>query len=75
MSAAVWELLKAGDWPVIPLILCSVIALGIVLERAWSLQRRRVLPAGLLREVQGWCAAGEVDVGRINRLRSHILPP
>jgi biopolymer transport protein ExbB len=71
VSAAVWELLKAGDWPVIPLILCSVIALGIVLERAWSLQRRRVLPAGLLRDVQGWCVAGEVDVGRINSLRAH----
>ena len=66
-----WELLKAGDWPVIPLILCSVAALGIVLERAWSLQRRRVLPPGLLPEVQGWCAAGEVDGGRIDQLRVH----
>jgi biopolymer transport protein ExbB len=67
----VWELLKAGDWPVIPLILCSVAALGIVLERAWSLQRRRVLPPGLLPEVRGWCAAGEVDGGRIEQLRVH----
>ena len=66
-----WELLKAGDWPVIPLILCSVVALGIVLERAWSLQRRRVLPPRLLGEVQGWCLAGEVDADRINRLRAH----
>lgn len=66
-----WELLKAGDWPVIPLILCSVVALGIVLERAWSLQRRRVLPVGLLGEVQGWCLAGEVDAQRINQLRAH----
>ena len=66
-----WELLKAGDWPVIPLLLCSVVALGIVLERAWSLQRRRVLPPGLLAEVRGWCLAGEVDADRINRLRAH----
>lgn len=66
-----WELLKAGDWPVIPLVLCSVLALGIVLERAWSLQRRRVLPSGLLQEVQNWCAAGQVDAARINNLRQH----
>lgn len=66
-----WELLKAGDWPVIPLILCSVVALGIVLERAWSLQRRRVLPPGLLGEVKGWCLAGEVDAQRIGSLRAH----
>ncbi len=66
-----WELLKAGDWPVIPLVLCSIAALGIVLERFWTLQRRRVLPPGLLREVQGWCQAGAVDAERINGLRTH----
>ncbi len=66
-----WELLKAGDWPVIPLVLCSILALGIVLERAWSLQRRRVLPPGLLQEVQNWCAAGQVDAARIHGLRQH----
>jgi biopolymer transport protein ExbB len=67
----VWELLKAGDWPVIPLVLCSILALGIVLERAWALQRRRVLPPGLLREVQNWCTEGEVDAARIRALREH----
>lgn len=66
-----WELLKAGDWPVIPLVLCSVLALGIVLERAWSLQRKRVLPPRLLQEVEHWCLAGEVDAARINSLRAH----
>lgn len=66
-----WELLKAGDWPVIPLVLCSILALGIVLERAWALQRRRVLPPGLLQQVESWCAAGEVDAARIRSLREH----
>lgn len=66
-----WELIKAGDWPVIPLVLCSILALGIVLERAWSLQRRRVLPAGLLEQVQRWCTAGEVNAARIDALRRH----
>lgn len=66
-----WELLKAGDWPVIPLVLCSILALGIVLERAWALQRRRVLPPGLLQQVENWCVAGEVDAARIRSLREH----
>lgn len=66
-----WELLKAGDWPVIPLVLCSILALGIVLERAWALQRRRVLPPGLLQQVENWCMAGEVDAARIRGLREH----
>jgi biopolymer transport protein ExbB len=30
-----------------------------------------VLPPGLLPEVRGWCAAGEVDGGRIEQLRVH----
>ena len=71
VTHTLWELIKAGDWPVIPLVLCSVLVLGIVLERAWSLQRRRVLPAGLLGQVQRWCAAGEVDASRIEALRRH----
>ena len=71
VTHTLWELIKAGDWPVIPLVLCSVLVLGIVLERAWSLQRRRVLPAGLLEQVQRWCAAGEVDASRIEALRRH----
>ena len=36
----------------VPIGLCSVTALGISLERLWSLRVRRVAPAGLLAEVQ-----------------------
>lgn len=34
-----------------PLLLCSVAAVAIIGERLWSLQRRRVLPEGLLGQV------------------------
>jgi biopolymer transport protein ExbB len=68
----VFELVKAGDWAIIPLLACSVIALAIILERAWALQRRRVVPHFLLDEVRRWQAeAGEVDEGRIEALRTH----
>ena len=32
-----------------PILLCSVVAAAIAMERAWTLRRRRVLPAGLVR--------------------------
>lgn len=66
-----WELLKAGDWAVVPLVACSILTLAIVLERAWSLQRRRVLPAYLLAEVREWLVHGVVDAPRIQLLVAH----
>ena len=33
-----------------PIILCSIAAVGILLERLWTLQRKRVLPAGAHQE-------------------------
>ncbi len=46
------ELVKAGGWPMLPLLMLGVVALAIVLERLWTLRRNEVLPSGLGREVQ-----------------------
>ena len=40
-------------WPIIPLILASIFALGLIIERAIALQRRNVVPATLLNDVLG----------------------
>jgi biopolymer transport protein ExbB len=47
----VFELVKAGGWLMAPIIACSVIALAIVAERAWSLRRQKVVPPGLVGRV------------------------
>ncbi len=44
-------IIQAAGWPIWPLILCSVIALTIVIERLVSLRERRVAPPRLLDEV------------------------
>ena len=46
------ELVKAGGWPMIPLLLLSAAALAIIVERFWSLRRITVLPPGLGDEVR-----------------------
>ncbi len=38
----------------LPIILCSVVALAIIVERLWSLQVRRVLPKHLVAQVWRW---------------------
>src|SRR5690606_10278374 len=40
----VWELVKAGGWPMLPLILLGLVALAIVIERLWTLRRVEVMP-------------------------------
>jgi biopolymer transport protein ExbB len=46
-----WEIVKAGGPFMVPIILCSIIAAGILLERLWTLQRKRVLPQELIKRV------------------------
>lgn len=65
------ELVKAGGWPMIPLILLSVLALTIIVERAWTLRRRAVLPPGLGKEVRTWAAGGKLDPAHIESLRAN----
>ena len=63
------ELVKAGGWPMLPLLLLGVVALAIVLERLWSLRRSEVLPPGLGDEVRSWAARGRLDPAHIESLR------
>lgn len=53
----------------LPIILCSVAALAIVVERFWSLQRRRIIPENLVHQVWQWGKAGVLDVKRIHALK------
>src|SRR3546814_2140550 len=39
---SVLELVKAGGWPMIPLLLLSAVALAIIVERFWALRRKAV---------------------------------
>ncbi len=45
------ELVKAGGWLMMPIIVCSVMVLAIIFERLWALQTRRVLPNNLVAKV------------------------
>lgn len=43
-----------------PIILCSIVALGIVVERLWTLQGQRVMPPGLMPKVWQLVESGQV---------------
>ena len=46
-----FSILQAAGWPILPLLICSVAALALVIERLSSLRRMRVAPVRLLDEV------------------------
>jgi len=47
----VLELVKAGGWLMLPLIACSIVAMGIIIERLWMLRTKRVVPVNLVAQV------------------------
>lgn len=63
------ELVEAGGWLMLPIILCSIIAAGIIGERLWTLQRKRVTPAHLLAQVWSWIKNNQLDQEHIRALR------
>lgn len=65
------ELIKAGGWPMLPLLLLGVVALAIILERFWSLRRNEIMPPGLGEEVRNWAARGKLDPSHVESLRNN----
>lgn len=43
-----FELVQAGGWLMIPILLCSVISLAIISERSWTLRKKKVIPTKLV---------------------------
>lgn len=64
----VLEILLAGGWALAPILVCSAIALAIVLERCWTLRRKSVLPPGLGDEVRQWARSGTLDPKHLENL-------
>ena len=54
-----------------PIIICSVALVGIVLERLWTLQRKRVLPQDLIKKVSDLAERNQVNAKVIEALEKN----
>ncbi|MEZ5484271.1 MAG: MotA/TolQ/ExbB proton channel family protein [Lysobacteraceae bacterium] len=65
------ELLMAGGWVMWPILICSAIALAIILERFWTLRRSAVLPPRLGEEVRAWAGSHQIDDAHVESLKQN----
>lgn len=70
-GGVVLEILMAGGWAMLPILICSAAALAIILERFWTLRRKAVVPAGLGNEVREWARTRKLDPEHLNALRTN----
>ncbi len=63
-----FEIVRAGGWLMLPLLLCSVVAVAIIIERLWTLRRRRVLPDDLTVKVWEWAHNRKLDESHLRAL-------
>ena len=66
-----FEIVKAGGVMMGPIILASIIAAAIILERLWTLQSKRVLPAELTEKVWRWVEQRQIQDKHIAALQQN----
>ncbi|ADE13713.1 MotA/TolQ/ExbB proton channel [Nitrosococcus halophilus Nc 4] len=65
------EIIKAGGWLMLPILVCSIVAIGIIIERFWSLRRQRVAPKHLVGQIWQWQCCNQLHELQIKRVREN----
>lgn len=66
-----FEIVKAGGIVMVPIILASIVAAAIFLERVWTLQERRVVPSELTAKVWKWVEQRQITDKHIHALEQN----
>ncbi|WP_140625854.1 MotA/TolQ/ExbB proton channel family protein [Methylibium rhizosphaerae] len=67
------SIIQAAGWPIWPLILCSIVALALVIERFMSLRSTRVAPPKLLDEVISFTRSSLPAPDVVNKLANNSV--
>jgi biopolymer transport protein ExbB len=67
------SIIQAAGWPIWPLILCSIVALALIIERLYHLRPSLVAPATLLDEVVGVTRANLPAADVVNKLADNSV--
>ena len=64
-----FEIVKAGGWLMLPIIVSSIVAIAIIIERFWTLNPKRIAPRNVLAEVWGKIKHNQLDAAELRELR------
>ena len=64
-----FELVRAGGWLMLPIIVCSIIAAAICIERFWTLRSNQIAPKNLFATVVSLIRSNQLDNKRLRELR------
>ena len=53
----------------VPIILCSIVAVAIIGERLWALQRKKIIPKHLVAQIWHWHSMGQLGEDQITTIR------
>ena len=65
------DIIKSAGWPIYPLLLASIIAVALIIERLIVLRKSKVLPASLLPEVLSLYKAKQVTDDVIGKVEAN----
>jgi biopolymer transport protein ExbB len=65
----VLEIIRAGGWLMLPIIVCSIIAMAIIAERLWTLRRERIIPPHLVAQVWHQLKSRKLDNAQVQQIR------
>lgn len=67
------EIIIAGGWMMLPIILCSIVVVAITVERYWTLNPSKIAPRQLLAQVWSWIKNNQIDAARLRELKQSSL--
>ena len=73
LGVPLFSIIQAAGWPIWPLILCSITALAVIIERFNSLRPAKIVPPKLLDEVLAVTRHGLPSTDVVNKLAASSL--
>ncbi len=66
-----FDIIRAAGWPIWPLLIASIIAVALIIERGITLRRNKIVPPGLVENVIADYKRGGVTDDMLARLAAH----
>lgn len=68
-----FELIVSGGWVMLPIILCSILAFTIVVERLWVLRENKIAPKNLVQQIIKLHKQNRINTDAIDKLYNNSL--